>query len=89
MLVLFTSKCAMLKDRNFWGTPPPPPFPPNALVISKRFRCENQEDGPSNGSKIGIYMEKTPKGAPNGRVFGESCRGDKQQVGVVVKVTTK
>ena len=35
----------------------------------------------------GIYME-TPKVASNGQVFGEYCRGDKQQVGVVVKVTT-
>ena len=33
-------------------------------------------------------MEAHPPFAPNAWVFGEDCRGDKQQVGVVVKVTT-
>ena len=69
------------------GNPLPSPICTNysvkiAVVINNGGQLcggANQEVGPPNGSKIGIY---TPK------VLGEDCRGAKQHVGVVVNVTT-
>ncbi len=56
--ILFTAKCAMLKDRDFGGKTPP--IAPSARVHRSSCRGANQEVGPPNGSNIRMYMEGGP-----------------------------